>query len=71
MKKILIAFAFFAFASCNNSSTHTEQTVDSSYNVTVDSLKNNIEKLNKSADSVVGGNTDPSKATIDSVKTKL
>ena len=71
MKEILFVLAIFAMGACNNNASHTEKTVDSSYKVTIDSLKNNTDHLASPSDSVAGSDADSAKATIDSVKKKL
>ena len=71
MKKVFLVLAIGAFAACNNSATSTEKAVDSSANVTVDSLKNNGDSLTNSIDTTTSKKVDSTTATADSLKKKL
>ena len=71
MKKVFLVLAIGAFAACNNSATSTEKAVDSSANVTVDSLKNNGDSLTSAIDSTTAKKIDSTKAAADTIKKKL
>jgi hypothetical protein len=70
MKKFLMVLAIGAFAACNNSATSTEKSVDSSANVTVDSMKTMHDSATHAIDTATSAKVDSVKAAADSLKKK-
>jgi hypothetical protein len=68
MKKLLLVLAIGAFAACNDSATSTESTVDSTTNVTVDSIQATSDSLTNAIDSSAAARVDSVQAKADSAK---
>jgi len=60
MKKLLFALTIIAFAACNDSSTSTDEVVDSTADVMIDSVENRSDSVQDAIDSTAN-------ATIDSL----
>ena len=63
MKKLLLVLAIGAFAACNDSATSTETTIDSTTEVTVDSIQVTGDSLSTAIDSTTGAKVDSVQAT--------
>jgi hypothetical protein len=68
MKKLLLVLAIGAFAACNDSATSTDSAVDSTSEVTVDSLQETGDSLTNAIDSTTDVKVDSVKAKADSAK---
>lgn len=61
MKKLLFALTVIAFTACNNDATSTEEVIDSTADVMIDSVENRADSVTEAIDSTA-------EATIDSLQ---